>query len=109
MTLTIYLVRHGDTEWSPMRRLAGRVDLPLTAVGEANASKLAPRLASVAFDRVYTSPLVRGHAAWALGEIGAAAREDSIQVLRCASEHDADSFVREEAAFALARLLEVSP
>jgi probable phosphoglycerate mutase len=59
MTLTIYLVRHGDTEWSPMRRLAGRIDLPLTATGEANAAKLAPRLASVAFDRVYTSPLVR--------------------------------------------------
>lgn len=59
MTLTIYLVRHGDTEWSPMRRLAGRIDLPLTAVGEANAAKLAPRLAKVAFDRVYTSPLVR--------------------------------------------------
>ena len=52
----------------------------------------------------HTSPLVRGHAAWALGEIGEAAREHAQQVLTCASAHDADSFVREEAALALARL-----
>jgi len=59
MTATIYLVRHGDTKWSPERRLAGRTDLPLTADGEANAKKLAPRLAALTFDRVYTTPLVR--------------------------------------------------
>jgi broad specificity phosphatase PhoE len=59
VTATIYLVRHGDTKWSPERRLAGRTDLPLTVDGEANALKLAPRLAKLAFDRVYTTPLVR--------------------------------------------------
>jgi len=59
VTATIYLVRHGDTKWSPERRLAGRTDLPLTADGEANAKKLAPRLAALTFDRVYTTPLVR--------------------------------------------------
>ena len=59
MTATIYLVRHGDTKWSPERRLAGRTDLPLTDDGEANAKKLAPRLAQIAFDRVYTTPLQR--------------------------------------------------
>ena len=59
MTATIYLVRHGDTQWSPERRLAGRTDLPLTADGEANAKKLAPRLAQLHFDRVFTTPLVR--------------------------------------------------
>ena len=52
----------------------------------------------------HTSGLVRGHAAWALGEIGAAAREHAQQVLTCASEHDPDAFVREEAALALVRL-----
>ena len=52
----------------------------------------------------HTSGLVRGHAAWALGEIGAAAREHAVQVLTCAREHDADAFVREEAALALERL-----
>ena len=57
--MTLYLVRHGDTEWSPFRRLAGRTDLPLTADGELNAAKLGPRLAQLSFDRVYTSPLQR--------------------------------------------------
>ena len=52
----------------------------------------------------HTSPLVRGHAAWALGEIGAPAREHALQVLSCARDHDADAFVRDEAALALARL-----
>jgi epoxyqueuosine reductase len=54
----------------------------------------------------HSSGLVRGHAAWALAEIGAPAREYALQVLTCASEHDADAFVREEAALALARLTE---
>jgi epoxyqueuosine reductase len=52
----------------------------------------------------HPSALVRGHAAWALGEIGAAAREHGLQVLQCASDHDVDAFVREEATFALTRL-----
>jgi epoxyqueuosine reductase len=52
----------------------------------------------------HTSGLVRGHAAWALAEIGEAAREHGEQVLRCASAHDADAFVREEATLALQRL-----
>ena len=52
----------------------------------------------------HTSALVRGHAAWALGEIGEPARELAWQALSCARDHDADEFVREEAALALARL-----
>src|SRR6185369_9893643 len=52
----------------------------------------------------HTSGLVRGHAAWALGEIGPAAREHALQALTCAADHDADAFVREEATWALARL-----
>jgi probable phosphoglycerate mutase len=59
MAHVIYLLRHGDTEWSPVRRLAGRVDLALTAVGEATARAAGARLASVKFDRVWTSPLSR--------------------------------------------------
>lgn len=52
----------------------------------------------------HTSGLVRGHAAWALAEIGAPARELALPALSCASAHDPDPFVREEAALALARL-----
>ncbi|HEX4423123.1 MAG TPA: histidine phosphatase family protein [Kofleriaceae bacterium] len=56
---TIYLCRHGDTAWSPVRRLAGRTDLPLTDVGELNARQIGHRLHGVAFDRVWVSPLAR--------------------------------------------------
>jgi broad specificity phosphatase PhoE len=58
-TLTIYLCRHGDTAWSPVRRLAGRTDIGLTEQGEANARQLGRRLAGIRFDRVIVSPLVR--------------------------------------------------
>ena len=59
MSHTIYLYRHGDTAWSPIRRLAGRTDLELTAAGEATARQVGARLAGVAFDRVWASPLQR--------------------------------------------------
>ena len=52
----------------------------------------------------HTSALVRGHAAWALGEIGLGARELAESALRCASQHDADDFVRDEAKLALTRM-----
>ncbi len=52
----------------------------------------------------HTSGLVRGHAAWALAEIGEAARALALAPLTCARDHDAEPFVREEAALALERL-----
>jgi epoxyqueuosine reductase len=52
----------------------------------------------------HASALVRGHAAWALGEIGASARELAQAALYCASEHDSDPFVRDEAKLALTRM-----
>lgn len=55
----LWLVRHGETEWSRVRRHTGRTDLPLTAEGERQARDLAPRLRAVPFDLVLTSPLVR--------------------------------------------------
>jgi broad specificity phosphatase PhoE len=56
---TIYLCRHGDTAWSPVRRLAGRTDIPLTEFGEQNARQIGHRLRAIAFDRVWVSPLQR--------------------------------------------------
>ncbi|HEX3774757.1 MAG TPA: tRNA epoxyqueuosine(34) reductase QueG, partial [Polyangiaceae bacterium] len=52
----------------------------------------------------HTSALVRGHAAWALGEIGPSARELAEQSLICARDHDADPFVRDEAQLALTKI-----
>jgi broad specificity phosphatase PhoE len=55
----IYLVRHGETEWSKSGRHTGITDLPLTDGGRALASQLRPRLAQTAFWRVLASPLRR--------------------------------------------------
>lgn len=57
--MTVWLVRHGATEWSESGRHTGRTDVPLLAAGEADARALAPRLAGHAFGLVLTSPLQR--------------------------------------------------
>lgn len=59
MNLTIYLIRHGQTEWSLSGQHTGQTDLPLTPEGEIQASKLAPILAKIEFSSVFTSPLQR--------------------------------------------------
>ena len=56
---TIYLVRHGETEWSKSGRHTGRTDIALTAKGEVDAVKIGNRLAGIRFSHVLTSPLIR--------------------------------------------------
>ena len=55
----IYLVRHGETEWSLSGQHTGRTDLPLTERGQRNARQLRERLKGIAFVKVFTSPLQR--------------------------------------------------
>lgn len=55
----LWLIRHGETEWSRNRRHTGRTDLPLTPEGEQAARALAPRLDGVPFDLILASPLIR--------------------------------------------------
>ena len=56
---TIYLARHGETEWSKSGQHTGRTDLPLTAAGEDGGRRLKQRLAGMTFTRVFSSPLTR--------------------------------------------------
>lgn len=56
---SLYLVRHGETEWARLGRHTGRTDVPLTAEGRAQARAIAGRLAGVRFARVVSSPLSR--------------------------------------------------
>lgn len=55
----LWLVRHGETEWSRSGRHTSSTDLPLTAEGEAVAGSLPARLAGHEFQRVLTSPRLR--------------------------------------------------
>jgi broad specificity phosphatase PhoE len=55
----VWLVRHGETEWSRDRRHTSSTDLPLTPEGEAVARSLRQRLDDAAFDLVLTSPMQR--------------------------------------------------
>jgi len=55
----LWLVRHGDTEWSISRRHTGVTDLPLVPDGERQAEALGSLLAGRAFARTLSSPLRR--------------------------------------------------
>ncbi len=55
----LYLIRHGDTEWSEMHRHTGLSDIPLNAQGENQARLLGKRLKGMEFVRVFASPLLR--------------------------------------------------
>ena len=59
MTGEVFLIRHGETEWSLSGQHTGSTDIPLTDHGEAEARRLAPVLADQDFSLVLCSPLQR--------------------------------------------------
>ena len=73
----VYLVRHGETEWSMSGRHTGRTDIALTPRGEEAAQKLAARLAGVSFARVWTSPAIRARRTAELAGFGSTAEPDA--------------------------------
>ncbi len=55
----LWVIRHGETEWSRDGRHTSRTEVELTPEGEEVARGLADRLSGVDFDLVLTSPRVR--------------------------------------------------
>ena len=55
----LWVIRHGETEWSRDGRHTSHTDLDLTSAGEVVARQLAERLDGVEFDLVLTSPRLR--------------------------------------------------
>ena len=55
----LWLVRHGETEWSASGRHTSRTDLDLTDAGVEAARSVADKLRGTSFARVLSSPLLR--------------------------------------------------
>jgi probable phosphoglycerate mutase len=55
----LWLVRHGETEWSADGRHTSRTDIPLTAHGRLRAKELGEYLKGVKFAAVLRSPMLR--------------------------------------------------
>lgn len=55
----LFLVRHGETEWSRSGRHTGRTDVPLTERGREEARQLVPLIRSHRVGAAFVSPLQR--------------------------------------------------
>ena len=59
MATTLYIVRHGETDWNREGRIQGHTDIPLNAEGRRQAEGLAFELATSELHAVYASDLAR--------------------------------------------------
>lgn len=55
----LVLIRHGQSQWNLENRFAGWSDIPLTEQGRKDAAKTGEAIREFAFDRAWTSRLVR--------------------------------------------------
>ena len=85
--MTIWLVRHGETEWSLSGQHTGSTDLPLTAQGRLQAVAIGKLLTGRRFDHVFSSPMGRAVETGTLAGFG-----ERIQVTERLCEFDYGEF-----------------
>ena len=74
----LWIVRHGQTEWSATGRHTSTTDVPLTDAGRGAVAALAPELARHQFALVLTSPRHRARDSAAVAGFGAATPDDDL-------------------------------
>lgn len=57
--VTLYIFRHGQTEWALSGQHTGLTDIPLTEVGRRQAKALRNSVSHIDFSKVFVSPLSR--------------------------------------------------
>jgi len=55
----VIVIRHGETDWNVQGRFQGQIDVPLNALGQRQAERMAERLSLERVDVFYCSDLLR--------------------------------------------------
>lgn len=74
--MELWLIRHGETEWSASGRHTSRTDIPLTELGRERAAVLGKFLAETKFAAVFRSPMLRAKETCEIAGFGAQAVVD---------------------------------
>ena len=76
VAMELWLVRHGETEWSLSGAHTSRTDIPLTEHGRKRAEELRDYLKGTKFDAVFESPMQRARETCAIAGFGDVAEVD---------------------------------